>query len=72
MLDSNQRLPPCKGGLVISQPFVVVQISLQIDAFPLLKHCCCSSLFVWVGVLIGVLNPWRNAYMCFALLYDPR
>jgi hypothetical protein len=29
MLDSNQRPPPCKGELVLSQSFAVVQISLQ-------------------------------------------
>ena len=67
MLDLNQRPPPINGGLVISQPFVVAQIYLQIDAFFLLNRSYCSPLLVW----FGVLNPWRNAYICFALLYDP-
>src|SRR5215210_7507591 len=57
MLELNQLPPPCKGGLVDSQPFVVVQISLQIGIFSLLSRCGCSPLFVWVGVLIGVHNP---------------
>ena len=57
MLDLNQRPPPCKGGLVVSQPFVVVQIYLQIGIFSLLSRCGCSPLFVWVSVLIGVSDP---------------
>jgi hypothetical protein len=55
MLDLNQRPPPCKGELVISQTFAVVQISLQTEVFPLLGHCCRSPLFVWVGVLMVYL-----------------
>ncbi|MBV9453191.1 MAG: site-specific integrase [Rubrobacter sp.] len=46
MLDSNQRPPPCKGELISSQKFVLVQISLQIAAFSLLKSHLRSSLFV--------------------------
>ena len=52
MLDSNQRPPPCKGKMIISQTFVVVQISLQIDVFPPLGRCYRSPLFAWDGVLI--------------------
>src|SRR5215211_3290736 len=51
LLGLNQRPPPCKGSLVISQPFVVVQISLQTDILSLLSRCC-LPLFVWVGVLM--------------------
>src|SRR5215211_3301753 len=51
LLGLNQRPPPCKGSLVISQPFVVVQISPQTDIL-LLLSCCCLPLFVWVGVLM--------------------
>src|SRR5215217_6814165 len=69
ILDLNQRPPPCKGELSISQTFVVVQICLQTSVFSLPSRCCCSPLFVWVGVLISVHNPWRNTD-AFALLYD--
>src|SRR5215210_686180 len=69
MLDLNQRPPPCKGGLLTSQTFVVVQNSLQTDVFSLLNRCCCSPSFVWVGVLIGVPNPWRKTDT-FVLLFD--
>jgi hypothetical protein len=55
MLDLNQRPPPCKEELVISQTFVVVQISLQTEVFSLLDRCCRSPLFVWVGVLLVYL-----------------
>jgi hypothetical protein len=73
MLDLNQRPPPCKGELVVSQTFVVVQTFLQTGEFTLLTLCLCSLLFAWVGVLItvliGVHNPRRNTD-AFALLYD--
>jgi hypothetical protein len=51
MLGSNQRPPPCKGKSIMPQTFVVVQIFLQTDVFPLLNRCCCSALFMWIGVL---------------------
>src|SRR5215203_1729489 len=68
MLDSNQRPPPCKGGLVVSQMFVIVQISLQTDLFSLLNCCCRSPLFVWVGVklvstTVGIITGFSHVYM---------
>ena len=54
MLESNQRPPPCKGELVISQTFVVVQIFLLTSTFSVLSCRLCSPLFVWVGVRFGV------------------
>ena len=57
MLDSNQRPPPCKGEVIVSQTFAVVQISLQMSVFALLIVHLRPQLFAWVGVLIGVQNP---------------
>ena len=50
MLDLNQRPPPCKGGLILSQVFTVVQKYLQISTFTRAGHRGCSLLFAWVGV----------------------
>ena len=55
MLDLNQRPPPCKGEVIVSQTFVIVQIFLQTDVFSLLNRSYCSPLFVWVGVLLVYL-----------------
>src|SRR5215212_2833104 len=68
MLELDQLPPPCKGGLVDSQPFVVVQISLQIGIFSFLSRSGCSPLFVWVGVLVGVHNLWGKTN-ALAFLY---
>jgi hypothetical protein len=56
MLGSNQRPLPCEGSSGMLRMFVAVQKSLQIGTFSLGACRGCSSLFVWVGVLIGVLR----------------
>jgi hypothetical protein len=61
---SNQRPLPWEGSALLSWMFAVVQKYLQISIF-LLRSCRpCSPLFVWVGVLTGVvaakLTLWRS------------
>ena len=60
MLGSNQRPLPCEGRAPSSQMFAVVQKYLQISTCSLRSCRPCSSLFVWVGVLIGVLRVRRG------------
>ena len=55
MLGSNQRPLPCEGGAIMSRLFANVQKYLQKRAFASSGIRACSQLFVWVGVLIGVL-----------------
>src|SRR5215208_2004296 len=56
MLESNQRPPPCKGELVISQTFVVVQIFLLTSTFSVLSCRLCSPLFA--AVRVGWCPVW--------------
>jgi hypothetical protein len=56
MLGSNQRPLPCEGGSITSCLFVDVQKYLQNSVFDSRNICRCLPLFVWVGVLIGVLR----------------
>jgi hypothetical protein len=64
MLGSNQRPLPCEGRSITSWSFAGVRKYLQIDVFLLISYRPWSSLFVWVGVLIGViaakLRLWRS------------
>lgn len=50
MLGSNQRPPPCKGGLILSQVFNVVQKYLQNGGLVYSGRRTRSRLFAWVGV----------------------
>jgi hypothetical protein len=52
MLGSNQRPLPCEGRTFISHMFAIVQKYLQIRMFTARSIHGCSSLFVWVGVLL--------------------
>jgi hypothetical protein len=65
MLGSNQRPLPCEVRALLSWMFAVVQKYLQISIFFLRPCCPCSSMFVWVGVPIGVvaakLTLWRSS-----------
>ena len=65
MLGSNQRPLPCEGRFITSWLFAGVRKYLQISIFFLRSCRLCSSLFVWVGVLIGVvaakLTLWHSS-----------
>jgi hypothetical protein len=54
--DSNPRSPPCKVRSIMSWLFTGVHKCLQTSIFFLRSCRPCSSLFVWVSVLIGVRN----------------
>ena len=54
MLGSNQRPLPCEGRAITSWLFTGVQKCLQNRPFVSGSIHVCSSLFMWVGVLIGV------------------
>jgi hypothetical protein len=56
MTGSNQRPLPGEVKAFTSQTLAVVQRYPQIGAFSLRSCRPCSSLFVWVTVLIGVLR----------------
>ena len=65
MLGSNQRPLPCEGRSITPWLFATVQKYLQTGTFSLSMSRGCSPLFVWVGVLIGVvavkLTLWRSS-----------
>ncbi len=65
MLGSNQRPLPCEGRSITPWSFATVQKYLQTGTFSPSMSRSCSPLFVWVGVLIGVvavkLTLWRSS-----------
>jgi hypothetical protein len=52
MLGSNQRPLPCEGKAITSWLFAGVRKYLQNSVFTSGSIRACSSLFVWVGVLL--------------------
>jgi hypothetical protein len=56
MLGSNQRPLPCEGRSITSWLFAGVQKYLQNRTFASTDIRTRSQLFVWVGVLIGVIR----------------
>jgi hypothetical protein len=59
MLGSNQRPLPCEVRSLMSWLFTGVQKTLQNRPFTAGCIRLCSWLFVWVGVLIGVVRVSR-------------
>src|SRR5918994_1860588 len=78
MRGSNQQLLPCEVRSIMSWLFAAVQKCLQIRIF-FLRFCrLCSSLFVWVGVLLVYMSLAARPtllHLCMVaslLRYTPR
>jgi hypothetical protein len=64
MLESNQRPLPCEGRSITSWLFASVQKYLQKRTYASSGIRACSQLFVWVGVLIGVVRSATAGVHC--------